>query len=245
MGLRHGAVFVLWAAAFGDGWGATLEKPQFFVNWEAGQIEEAHPVDPNNMRVDKEIVHHAGVWTLQEARLSDRARFLLGVGGAYFFVFPRAPIASDPNVNSKRSAFGLTNAFGEFNLIDGSTEEDHLLLLKAGIFEYQYNPDAKNLGEYMYRTWYLSDHRLHRRPGAGEPHRGTTIGYFPGHQKRNLQQRPSGHPANRTCAHLRDQRRGPRHHEARHPDLGRRVHVRQFLPPGRECSRKPCGRNKW
>jgi hypothetical protein len=99
------------------------------------------------------VLHHAAVWTLQEARLSDRSRLFVGVGGAYYFVFPRAPIATDPNVNSKRSAFGLTDAHGEFTLVGGGFEEDHLLLLKAGIFGYKYNPDAKNLGEYMFRTW--------------------------------------------------------------------------------------------
>jgi hypothetical protein len=154
MRMRDGAALVfLAAAALGEGWAATLEAPRFFVNWEVGQIEEAHPIDPNNIRVDKEILHHAGVWTLQEAKLSDRIRLFLGIGGAYYYVFPRAPIATDPNVNSKRSAFGLTDAHGEFKLIGAESEEDHLLLLKAGIFGYKYNPDAKNLGEYMFRTW--------------------------------------------------------------------------------------------
>jgi hypothetical protein len=154
MRMRDGAAIVfLAAAAAGEGWAATLEPPRFFVNWEVGQIEEAHPIDPNNIRVDKEIVHHAAVWTLQEARLSNRAKLFLGVGGAYYYVFPRAPIATDPNVNSKRSAFGLTDAHGEFKLVGAEAEEDHFLLLKAGIFGYKYNPDAKNLGEYMFRTW--------------------------------------------------------------------------------------------
>jgi hypothetical protein len=152
--MRDGAAFVfLAAAALGEGRAATLEAPRFFVNWEVGQIEEAHPIDPNNIRVDKEILHHAAVWTLQEAKLSDRSRLFLGIGGAYYYVFPRAPIATDPNVNSKRSAFGLTDAHGEFKLVGAASEDDHLLLLKAGIFGYKYNPDAKNLGEYMFRTW--------------------------------------------------------------------------------------------
>lgn len=154
MRMRVGAAFVFWvAAAMGKGSAATLEAPRFFVNWEVGQIEEAHPIDPNNIRVDKEVLHHAAVWTLQEAKLSDRSRLFLGVGGAYYYVFPRAPIATDPNVNSKRSAFGLTDAHGEFTLMRAESEEDHFLLLKAGIFGFKYNPDAKNLGEYMFRTW--------------------------------------------------------------------------------------------
>lgn len=153
MRMRVGAAFAFWAAAaWTEGWAVTLEQPRVFVNWEAGQIEEASPIDPN-IRVDKEIIHNAAVWTLQEAKLSDRSRLFVGVGGAYYFVFPRAPFAKDPNVNSKRSAFGLTDAHGEFTLLGGSFDEDYLLRLKVGIFGYKYNPDAKNLGEYMYRTW--------------------------------------------------------------------------------------------
>ncbi len=154
MRMRDGAAFVFFAAAaLGEGRAATLAAPRFFVNYEVGQIEEAHPIDPNNIRVDKEILHHAAVWTLQEARLSDRSKLFLGVGGAYYYVFPRAPIATDPNVNSKRSAFGLTDAHGEFTFVRAEEEENHYLQLKAGIFGFKYNPDAKNLGEYMFRTW--------------------------------------------------------------------------------------------
>ena len=200
---------------------------------------EAHPVDPNNLRVDKEIIHHAGVWTLQEAKLSDRTRFFLGVGGAYYFVFPRAPIATDPNVNSKRSAFGLTNAFGDFKLLTAASEEDHLLLLKAGIFEYQYNPDAKNLGEYMYRTWtyptivYTGGLELVNRTAVqlSGISMSTKAGIFSNDFLVTLQ--------TEHAPIFGIQRREPRHHEARHPDLGRRLHVRQFLPPGQERSRKP------
>jgi hypothetical protein len=118
--------------------------------WEVGQIESFEkdaggPVAGE----DKQLINHSAVWLLQEARLSENARVYLGVGGMYFFILP-----SKQNQYSfgQRSAFGLTDAHAEF---DFWTREngDHGLRLKAGIFPFKYNEDAKNLGEYMYRTY--------------------------------------------------------------------------------------------
>jgi hypothetical protein len=125
-----------------------FSPPHFSAGWEGGQIEEAF--DSQNKRVDKEIINRS-VWTVQEARLSERARVNFGIGGAYFFVFPRN-LGGNPYAHTKRSAFGLTEANGEFDIWKGAETGDGLRL-KTGVFGYKYNQDAKNLGEYMYRTW--------------------------------------------------------------------------------------------
>jgi hypothetical protein len=118
-------------------------------NWEAGQIQEAESYAEGV--VDKEMINRATVWLLQEARLTENVRTFIGVGGGYFFVYPRI-IGRNPYSHTKRSAFGLTDAHVEITLPSGDST-DHLLMLRAGIFNYKYNPDAKNLGEYLYRTW--------------------------------------------------------------------------------------------
>lgn len=140
---------LLVAAAAASAAAAEFSPPRFFAGWEGGQIEEAF--DPQNKRVDREIINRASVWTLQEARLADRARVNFGIGGAYFFVFPRN-LGANPYAHTKRSAFGLTEANGEFDLWKPAEAGDGLRL-KAGIFGYKYNEDAKDLGEYMFRTW--------------------------------------------------------------------------------------------
>ena len=129
--------------------GPVLGPLHTFVNYEIGQIESG--TNNENRRMDRELISHAAVWTLQEATLSENARVRFGVGGAYFFVLPRN-LGNNAYVHSKRSAFGITEAHGEFDLLDHN-EDEHLLRLKAGVFGYKYNPDAKNLGEYMFRTW--------------------------------------------------------------------------------------------
>jgi hypothetical protein len=120
-----------------------------FVNYEVGQIEEGHSFINGN--IDREFINHASVWTLQEARLHENAAVNWGVGAAYFFVFPRN-LGPNPYVHSKRSAVGLTEAHGVFDFA-GLSQDEYLMRLKIGIFGYKYNSDAKNLGEYMYRTW--------------------------------------------------------------------------------------------
>lgn len=143
--------FPIWTMAFiaAGASAAEFSPPRFFAGWETGQIEEAF--DKQENRVDREILNRASVWTLQEARLADRARVYFGVGGAYFFVFPRN-LGANPYVHTKRSGFGLTEAHGEFDLWKGAEESDGLRL-KTGIFNYKYNEDSRNLGEYLYRTW--------------------------------------------------------------------------------------------
>lgn len=126
-----------------------LSPMRFFSGYEGGQVEEAF--DQQNLRIDKEIINRASVWTLQEAKLADRARLYFGVGGAIFFVFPRN-LGGNPYAHTFRSAFGLTEAHGEFDLWKPADSQDGLRL-KTGVFGYKYNEDAKNLGEYLFRTW--------------------------------------------------------------------------------------------
>ena len=130
--------------------GPRLEPLHVTAAWEAGQIEsfEKDASGPG-VASDREMLSHSSVWMLQEARLSENARVYLGVGGMYFFILP-----SDGNqyANGQRSAFGLTDLHGEYDLFTRDNG-DYGLRLKAGIFPYKYNPDAKNLGEYMYRTY--------------------------------------------------------------------------------------------
>jgi hypothetical protein len=127
-----------------------LEPLRVMASWEAGQIESFEK-DAGGPVIgdDKQLMSHSGVWLLQEARLSDRARAYVGVGGMYFFILPSA---QNQYSFGQRSAFGLTDAHGEYDAVT-SENGDVPLRLKAGVFPYKYNEDAKNLGEYMYRTY--------------------------------------------------------------------------------------------
>lgn len=142
------AAGLLAAAAVGVFAQPTLSPLKAYVNYEFGQIQDG--TDNAYRPVEREMINHSSVWLSQEASLNEHARVRYGVGAAYFFALPRK-IGDNPYVHSKRSAVGLTEAYGEFDIAESG--DDMLLQLKTGVFGYKYNPDAKNLGEYMYRTW--------------------------------------------------------------------------------------------
>ncbi len=127
-----------------------LQPMRATAAWEIGEIESFETAGgPEVPGKDKHLLSHSAVWLLQEARLSENARVFVGVGGMYFFILPSA---TNPYSFGQRSAFGLTDAHVEYDL--GIRENgDHALRLKVGVFPYKYNSDAKNLGEYMYRTY--------------------------------------------------------------------------------------------
>ena len=128
-----------------------LEPLHATASWEVGEIENFDNASNQTLAAirNKQLISHSAVWLLQEARLADNMRAFVGVGGMYFFI-PAAP----NNLYSfgQRSAFGLTDAHGEFEF-GNRGGGDHNLLLKAGVFPFKYNEDAKNLGEYMFRTY--------------------------------------------------------------------------------------------
>ncbi len=127
--------------------GPRLDPMRAYVNYEFGQIQDG---TTNDGYTGNELISPTAVWMLNQASLNDYARVRFGVGGVYFFVSPRN-LGSNPYTHSKRAGVGLTEAHGEFDLLRSG--DDMLLQLKAGVFGYKYNPDAKNLGEYMFRTW--------------------------------------------------------------------------------------------
>jgi hypothetical protein len=127
-----------------------LSPLRISANWEATEIESFVP-DPGSTPSGyfREISNASSVWLLEEARLADNAKVSLGVGGCYFFILPSK---SNQYSIGQRSAFALTDLHAEFGFWrrDGG---DHGLLLKTGVFPYKYNGDAKNLGEYLFRTY--------------------------------------------------------------------------------------------
>jgi hypothetical protein len=127
-----------------------LSPLHFNGNWEVGQIEQAFS-DQENTDVDKELLNRTTVWVLQAAQLAENAKASLGFGGGYFFVYPRT-LGLNPFTHTSRSGFGLTEANGEITFLR-EDDNKYWLRVMAGVFNYKYNPEAKNLGEYMFRTW--------------------------------------------------------------------------------------------
>ncbi len=131
--------------------GIKLDPLHLEANWEAGQIEsfDNHGNQTAAQIKDKQLLSHSSVWFLQQAHLSDNVKVSLGVGGIYF-ITPASP----SNIYSfgQHAAFALSDLHAEFDFWKRETN-DHGLSLKVGVIPYKYNEDAKNLGEYMFRTY--------------------------------------------------------------------------------------------
>jgi hypothetical protein len=127
-----------------------LSPLKITASWEATEIESFVP-DPGSTPSGyfREISNAGSVWLLQEARLADNIKAYLGVGGIYFFILPSK---SNQYSIGQRSGFALTDLHADFGFLRREGGE-HALTLKAGVFPFKYNTDAKNLGEYLFRTY--------------------------------------------------------------------------------------------
>jgi hypothetical protein len=94
-----------------------------------------------------EFFQRMGVWITQEAIVEQRLQLTVGVGGIFWYSIP-----NDPNtVSSRQTQFGpgISQAQGVYTFGD---LENPAAKLQMGFFPYKYNPDAKNLGEYLMRS---------------------------------------------------------------------------------------------
>lgn len=138
------------AFAVAEDSGLKLSPLHVNASWEMTEIENFVPDPTSTMSgYPREISNSSSVWLLEEARLSDKARVFVGVGGLYFFILPSK---SNQYSIGQRSGFGFTDLHGEYDFWQ-QDDMNHGLRLKAGVFNFKYNENAKNLGEYLFRTY--------------------------------------------------------------------------------------------
>jgi hypothetical protein len=86
-------------------------------------------------------------WLVQSATVNDRLDIDAGISGLFWYSFP----VSDglPHTRLIKFATGVPVADAVYSFGD---LESPWLKLQMGLFGYKYNPDATNLGEYLYRS---------------------------------------------------------------------------------------------
>lgn len=112
----------------------------------SGQMNQYDNAQLRKYEFDGDFFQRTGVWITQEAVVANRLRLVMGVGGLFWYALPMSE-----NINTRITQFGPgisqaqgTYAFGGF--------DDPAATLQMGYFPYKYNPDAKNLGEYLMRS---------------------------------------------------------------------------------------------
>lgn len=94
-------------------------------------------------------IDHFGAFLTKEAVINDRLFLSGGLGGVFEY---RKPESINPGFyGSQRKGFfiGPTKAMADYHFGDPT---DPVFTLGAGMFMYKYNPDASDLGEYLYRS---------------------------------------------------------------------------------------------
>jgi hypothetical protein len=131
------------STAFGS---AEVERePTKIGAWiDAGQIWKG-TLDFDE-KVDKQVVTRSKVALTQSTTIDDRLRLTGGVGGLFFYSLP---VTESPHTRLTKFTAVLEEASGAYTAGD---LDDPWMRLKFGLFFYKYNPDSKNLGEYLLRS---------------------------------------------------------------------------------------------
>jgi hypothetical protein len=122
--------------------------------------------DPDNF-----YLSYIGVNLTQEVVVDERMELKVGVGGVFYYSFPNR--RGNPVAQGTKFGPGVSQAQALFKFGDNQSPWG---TLRVGYFPYKYNPDAKNLGEYLFRSmpypalvttggWSITDNALVRAQG--------------------------------------------------------------------------------
>lgn len=100
---------------------------------------------PNTVDFENYFLSNIGVSMLAETVVDEKLHLNVGVGGLFWYPFML--LSSSPAPENRRIWFGPGVSEASFQY---DFRED--LFLKFGFFGYKYNPDARNLGEYLLRS---------------------------------------------------------------------------------------------
>ncbi|MBW8890170.1 MAG: hypothetical protein JF616_20645 [Fibrobacteres bacterium] len=169
LALLTGAVCLAAAAAEPD----LIERKPLAIGtkMETGQIVQGEP-DINAVDPSKFYLSQIGVNLTQEVTVNHRLEMKVGVGGVFFYSFPN--IRGD--AGSQGTKFGPGVSQAQVNYKFGDPDAPYANL-RVGYFPYKYDPDAKNLGEYLFRSmayptfvftggWSITDNALAKIQGA-------------------------------------------------------------------------------
>lgn len=94
-------------------------------------------------------IDHMGAWVTQEMIIRQRLTVNIGVGGIFAFQYPQT--VNNGFAGSQRKNFYASPSRADAVYAFGDPAASPLQL-GLGLFPFKYNPDAANLGEYLFRT---------------------------------------------------------------------------------------------
>lgn len=131
--------------------GVTVKPLSMTTQVDAGKVVSGNY---DGGLLEDQFIQRTSVWITQEIAIGPRLDVRAGVGGLFWYATP-TPVAN--GIFSEVAPFSTTTKFGP-----GITRADMeyrfgdlqypMFTLQAGYFPFKYNPDARNLGEYLLRS---------------------------------------------------------------------------------------------
>jgi hypothetical protein len=112
-------------------------------NFDVGQMNADFSDKGHN---ETQMVQRTIVNVVQAVTVEERLRLSVGIRGMFWYSFPETDLA---HTRLTKFVSGVLEAQGKLKL--GQTE-DPWGGFQFGLFPFKYNPDAKNLGEYLFRS---------------------------------------------------------------------------------------------
>jgi len=113
---------------------------------EKGELYPGEQILPGD-QLNGNFIQRTGVWITQSAIVNNRLHLTMGVGGLFWY-----PLPSDPtNPATQITQFGPGISQAQATYTFGNLDHP-AATLQMGYFPYKYNPDAKDLGEFLFRS---------------------------------------------------------------------------------------------
>lgn len=109
-----------------------------------GRVNQNDKNEPG-VELNGNFFQRTGVWITQEAFVKERLHLTMGVGGVFWYALP----GNDPAKRQTQFGPGISQAQAVYSF---GNLKNPVASLQMGYFPYKYNPDAKNLGEYLLRS---------------------------------------------------------------------------------------------
>lgn len=124
-----------------------------YASVETGEIMSGYSFMYNSStgEVDHGWVQRAFIGLCADAAISDRLRILVGAEGMLNLSFNTGNRLNDQYLETQRPMLKFSIWHGE-GIYSFGNPESPLLQVEAGFFPYKYNADARNFGEYLFRT---------------------------------------------------------------------------------------------
>lgn len=125
-----------------------MQPFKFGGSQEFGSVSQMSFTVPQLIQ-DNEWIDHFGAYFLQEATVDEKVDLAIGLGGV--FQFPKPETVGERYGGSQYKLFFVGPAVAKATYNFGDREKP-ILSIGGGMFPYKYNPEAANLGEYLFRA---------------------------------------------------------------------------------------------